>query len=208
MKNERDTNNKIKDMASKAGLKTDVIKEKYITNFNEYLKIFWNDAKENILEQAKTNPDVLKTDPMWTERIKTPDGLMDYIEAKDITFTAENYLQYPEINQMFLDMDPTQVTQSFHELYFAGIINEDNMRTYPHYSAMKEYLNTFEEEIQETLTPTNEMWVSKLKSDTYNYIKLVLSPEFQQESLGYAKTTDNMRVDLGLVISRDPIFVE
>ena len=195
-------------MASKAGLKTDVIKEKYITNFNEYLKIFWNDAKENILEQAKTNPDVLKTDPMWTERIKTPDGLMDYIEAKDITFTAENYLQYPEINQMFLDMDPTQVTQSFHELYFAGIINEDNMRTYPHYSAMKEYLNTFEEEIQETLTPTNEMWVSKLKSDTYNYIKLVLSPEFQQESLGYAKTTDNMRVDLGLVISRDPIFVE
>jgi hypothetical protein len=93
-------------------------------------------------------------------------------------------------------------------LYFSGIINEDNMRTYPHYTAMKNYLNTFEEEVQKTLTPTNEMWVSKLKDDTYNYIKLVMSPEFQEESTSYAKTLDNMRLDLGLVISRDPIFIE
>jgi hypothetical protein len=200
--------NKIKDMANKAGIKTEVIKEKYLDNFNDYIVGFWNEYKKDIIEQAKTNPDILKVDPFWMEKLKTAEGLQEYIVAKDVNITPDNLHQYPELNQMFLDIDPTNVNKSFAELYFSGIINEDNMRTYPHYMAMKNYLNSFEEEIQKTLTPQNEMWVAKLKDDTYNYIKMVLSPEFQNESTSYARTLDNMRVDLGLVISRDPIFIE
>ena len=73
---------------------------------------------------------------------------------------------------------------------------------------MKDYLKSYDVSLDDTLTITNEMWVDKLKSDTFNYIKLVLSPQFQEESLGYAKTLDNLRVDCGLVVTRDPIFVE
>ena len=195
-------------MASKAGLKTDVIHEKYVNGFNDYFKAFFEDAKKDILEKAKTSPEILKSDPIWNEKLKTVDGLMEYINSRDIDMTPETFMNYPEINQIFLDTDPEEVLKSFSDLYFAGIIDEDNMRSYPHYSSMKEYLKTFQQELDQTRTVTNEMWVTKLKDDTFNYIKLVLSPEFQKESLSYAKTTDNMRVDLGLVISRDPIFVE
>lgn len=208
LKSDRETINKIKDMASKAGLKTEVIKEKYIDNFNDYIIQFWNEFKKDIIDKAKTNPEILKVDPVWMEKLNTGEGLQEYILTKNVTITPENVHQFPELNQMFLDTDPSNVNKSFADLYFSGIINEDNMRTYPHYTAMKNYLNTFEEEVQKTLTPTNEMWVSKLKDDTYNYIKLVMSPEFQEESTSYAKTLDNMRLDLGLVISRDPIFIE
>jgi hypothetical protein len=171
-------------------------------------KPFFEDAKKDILEKAKTSPEILKSDPIWNEKLKTADGFMEYINSRDIDMTPETFMNYPEINQIFLDTDPEEVLKSFSDLYFAGIIDEDNMRSYPHYASMKEYLKTFQQELDQTRTVTNEMWVTKLKDDTFNYIKLVLSPEFQKESLSYAKTTDNMRVDLGLVISRDPIFVE
>jgi hypothetical protein len=200
--------NKIKDMASKAGIKTEVIREKYLDNFNDYIINFWNEFKKDIIEKAKTKPEMLKADPVWMEKLKTGEGIQDYLVAKNVTITADNYHDYPELNQLFLDTDPTNVNKSFADLYFSGIINEDNMRTFPHYTAMKNFLETFEEEIHKSLTPNNEMWVSKLKEDTYNYIKLVMSPEFQKESTSYASTIDNMRVDIGLVISRDPIFIE
>jgi hypothetical protein len=206
-KGEKDTKNKIKDMASKAGLKTEVIQEKYTNGFNQQFKDFFDEVKKNILEKAKTDPNTLKTDPNVMEKLKTPDGLLEFVSSRDMTITPETALNIPELNQMVLDTNPADMLKNFAELYFAGIIDEDRMRLYPHTMSMKDYLNNFEKELDETLTITNEMWVAKLKSDTYNYIKLVLSPEFEKKSLSYVTTTDNMRVDAGLVISREPILV-
>jgi hypothetical protein len=150
----------------------------------------------------------MKPDPYWVERLKHPLGFMEYLEHFDVDLTEETWYKYPEINQMLFDYDPAEITQGFTDLYLNGIMNEDGMRVKPHVHAMEEYLEEFEIEIDELHTVTNEMWVDKLKRDTLEYIKTVLDPKYQHWSTSYAKSEDNMRVDLGLCISRDPIFVE
>jgi hypothetical protein len=197
----------MKEMASRLGIKQEQIYNKYETSFNNYVKAYWNETKAEILEMAKKDPSMLKADPVWMEKLKDPDGFTEYVTHFEVDLSPETFHKYPELNRLFLDTDPEQAIQNFSDMYFNGLLNEERLRLYPHVSAMKEYLDTFEKELDETGTITNEMWVTKLKDDTYNYIKTVLDPEFQKESMSYAKTQDNMRVDIGLMVSRAPIFV-
>lgn len=199
---------KFKEFASKAGLKSEEFYAKYNQNFDNYLRQYMQEGKDTILEKAKENPEIMKSDPYWSEKVKTPDGFAQYLEHFDVDLSKDDWYKYPEINQILLNSKPEDISYGYHELYLHGMINEDKLRIEPHVQAMESYLKDYEAEIETTATANNEMWVEKLKKDTQSYINTVLDPKFQKWSTSYAKTTDNKRIDVGLLIHRDPIFLE
>ncbi len=208
LKIERENKSKIKDIASKSGLDTDSVYSEYNDGFNSALVNLLDEMKTIILQEGEKNPEILKADPVWMEKLKTHDGFLDYLEQKEVNITPENRFSFPEINQLYLNMDTSNIVKTFAELYFFGVYDEDMMRYLPHAESMKEYLSKFEQDANDASNIVNEMWVSKLKSDTFNYIKLVMSEDFKKASTSYAKTQDNFRIDVGLIITRDPIFLE
>jgi hypothetical protein len=197
---------RMKDIALRLGLPKDSLKANYVDRFNDHLKTFFKTLQDDIKARAADNPSLLKTNPEWEEKIKETEGFEDYIEEFDVDISEESFFKYPELNKLILEMKPDDILKNFPEMYLNGIMDEDKMRLEPHTSSMKEYLTQFEKDVDATQTINNEMWVDKLKRDTFLYIKTVLDPDFQKQSLSYSKTVDNMRVDVGLVISRDPIF--
>lgn len=199
---------KFKELSSKAGLQSDEFYNKYNQNFENYVRQFMQQEKSFIVEKAKENPEIMKCDPYWAEKIKTPDGFTQYLEHFDIDITKDDWYKYPELNQIFLNSKPEDITYGYNDLYLHGMLDEDKLRLDPHVQAMQEYLGEYDAELESTLTINNEMWVEKLKKDTLSYINTVLDPKFQTWSTSYAKTKDNKRVDVGLVIHRDPIFLE
>lgn len=199
--------NKMKEMALRMGLPKDTLKDKYSNSFNEYLKLFLIYLQDEIKARTTEDPSLLETSPEWEKKLENADGFLEYLDHFKIEMSEEKFGKYPEINKMILNLKPEEFVQNFSELYLNGVINEDKMRLEPHVNSMKDYLTHFEKDIEDTRTINNEMWVTKLKQDTFNYIKTVLNPEFQKQSVSYAKTNDNMRIDIGLVISRPPIFL-
>lgn len=197
----------MKDLAMKLGMPKESLQKKYANSFNDYLKTYLKELQAEVQLRGREDPSLLKADPEWNEKLKDPDGFMAYLDKMDVDLTPDTFYKYPEINKMILDMKPDELVQNFAEMYMNGIIDEDKMRLDPHVRAMRDYLPVYEEQLNETLTLNNDMWVAKLKADTLSYIKTVLDPAFQKQSISYAKTTDNMRVDVGLVICRDPIFL-
>lgn len=194
-------------MSLKLGIPKDSLYNKYGASFNVALKNYFEMLQGEIQIKGMEDPSVLKADPVWVEKLKTPDGFQEYLDRFEVDIKPDNFYKFPEINKMIMDIRPEDFPLNFSEMFLAGIVNEDKMRLEPHAYAMKEYLPVFDEQLEETRTINNEMWVTKLKEDTLNYIKTVLDPEWQKLSTSYAKTDDNMRVDVGLVISRDPIFL-
>ncbi len=205
---ERESKSKIKDIASKSGLNSESVYSQYNDGFNTALVSLLEEMKTMILEEGEKNPEILKADPVWMEKLKTYEGMVEYLEEKEVNITPENRFSFPEINQLYLNLDVSNIVKTFSELYFMGIYDEDMMRYLPHKDAMLDYLNKFEQDVNESSNIVNEMWVSKLKSDTFHYIKLVISDDFKKASTSYAKTEDGFRVDVGLIITRDPIFLE
>jgi hypothetical protein len=197
----------MEDLAIKLGLPKETLKDKYSNSFNEYLKVFLGGLQDEVKQKAAEDPSLLKVDPEWDEKLNDVQGFMDYLEKFEVNLSPETFYKYPEVNKMILEMKPDEFVQNFAQLYLNGIINEDRMRLDPHVNTMKNWSTKFEQQANDTLTINNEMWVTKLREDSLNYIKTVLSPEFKNLSLSYAKTEDNMRVDIGLAISRDPIFL-
>ncbi len=187
----------------------DSIKNQFVSSLETYAKVLFEELQNDIKKRAEENPDLLKVDPAKMNQLSNPDGFMDYMEENDVNFQdgPGDYYNFPELNKMILDLKPDEFNMSFGEMYLNGVISEDKMRLDPHVTAMKSYLPVFEQEIEDMRTINNEMWISKLKQDTYSYVRTVLSPEFAKESTSYVKTEDNMRVDVGLVITRDPIFL-
>jgi len=199
---------RFKELSAKAGLQSDEFYAKYNQNFENNLKQFMQEGKDLILEKGKENPEILKCDPYWLEKIKTPEGFLQYIEHFDVDIVGDDWYKYPEINHIILNTQSEEISYGYNELYLHGMLNEDKLRLDPHVQSMQEYLKDYEVEIDSTLTVNNEMWVEKLRQDTLSYINTVLDPNFQKWSTSYAKTTDNKRVDVGLIIHRDPIFLE
>jgi hypothetical protein len=199
---------RFKELSSKAGLQSDEFYNKYNQNFENYVRQYMQEEKDFLLEKAKENPEILKCDPYWAEKIKTPEGFTQYLEHFDVDLTSDDWYKFPEINNIILNTKSEEVTYGYNELYLHGMLNEDRLRLNPHVQAMQEYLGEYEAELDTTQTINNEMWVDKLKKDTLSYINIVLDPNFQKWSTSYAKTRDNKRIDVGLLIHRDPIFLE
>lgn len=207
IKSEKQLERRIHIMKSQTTLNVEEMNTLFQEKFRELMAEGVELLKETIKEKAKTNPDILKVDPEWMEKLKSPDGIEEYLYEKQVDFSDENFLTHPELNQLILNSKPEEYYMNFADLYFKGLINEDEMRLDPHVSSMKSYSVRYMEDIESTGTINNDMWQMRLKKDTESYIDTVLSKEFQEYSLSYARTLDNYRIDVGLVISRPPIFL-
>jgi hypothetical protein len=102
-----------------------------------------------------------------------------------------------------MDEDVKELT----ELYFQKKLNEDEIRIKLNLQTIDKIENTLEEACKEADSVQNFHIVDRFRSDMIEYINFVRSDKFKEESVTYAKTQDNMRIDFGLVISRPPIFL-
>ena len=93
------------------------------------------------------------------------------------------------------------------DLYFQKKLNEDDIRIKLNLQTVDKIEKNLESACLEAENVSNFHIVDRFKNDMLEYIKFARSDKFREESLSYAKTDDNMRVDFGLVISRPPIFL-
>lgn len=207
-KKESKLKEKFKEYKDKVGLDLYSIWQNLEVRYKEKKSKKLKEAQDKIREMAKTKPEILKTRPEVEKQLRTPEGYMKYLQEWRHELTdPEKRLYHPELNNIILSYDDKVYdNSSIAKFYLNGYLNEDEMRLNDHLHALLEYENEYEDEIEELKTINNEMWVDRLKLDTGRYILTVKDPEFQKWSLSYAQTEDKYRVDLGLAISRDPIF--
>jgi hypothetical protein len=108
-----------------------------------------------------------------------------------------------EIDLEAIDEEVKEVTN----LYFDKKLNEDEIRIKLHRQVIDRMESNLESACKEADNVQSYHIVDRFKNDMLEYIKFARSDKFREESLSYAKTQDNMRVDFGLVISRAPIFL-
>jgi hypothetical protein len=108
-----------------------------------------------------------------------------------------------EIDLEAIDEEVKEVTN----LYFEKKLNEDELRIKLHKQVVDRMESNLDNACKEADNVQSYHIVDRFKNDMLEYIKFTRSDKFREESLSYAKTQDNMRVDFGLVISRPPIFL-
>jgi hypothetical protein len=166
--------------------------------------------KDQLRELVKKDPSLIKADPELMDLLRMGEHYNEYFKRKNISSLTENeedLKKIPEIIKMFLETDESILGEEMDTIYFSGKMDEDNARLLPHVEAVMEFETEYEEEAEKVRSLNNHHWVENLKRDTKNYIDTVLSEQFQKYSTSYAKSLDNMRIDCGLVIHRDPIFL-
>jgi len=164
--------------------------------------------KQIILEEAKINPDILDYNPDIIEELKTGPGLEKFLNKHDIDVKIidEKYFNVPELNKIFLDYDENSGF-TYMDNYFNGFWNEDKLRYDTHIGLLKDFENMYEGDIDE-MADINELHLAEnSKKNIKEYIRNVRTDEFRKFSTSYAKSLDNFRIDVGLMISRPPIFL-
>lgn len=108
-----------------------------------------------------------------------------------------------EVDLEAIDEEVKEVT----DLYFQKKLNEDEIRINLH----REVINKMEINLDAACKEADNVHsyhiVDRFRNDMIEYINFARSDKFREQSLSYAKTEDNMRIDFGLVISRPPIFL-
>lgn len=173
----------------------------------QFVKGFMKNMKADILETAKTKPEILKYDPQLLEKLRSNYKAMeDFVKNNDVKIIDDKYFNVPELNQIFVSMNENS-DLSFSESYFMKAWNEDRLRYNIHMNLVDEFEQIYEEDIDEIID-TNEVHIGeRTKKFIQQYIKIVRTDHFKEYSTNYAKTADNYRVDVGLVVSRKPIFL-
>ena len=142
------------------------------------------------------------------EKIKTKEGLREYIKAKNVNFNLDPPNKHPELNMLFLNTDfLSKNKMSFSSQYYDNKVDEDKIRsTFGIKTALKleSKIDLYSEEMSDL---TNQHLVKEFKDETQLLVQTLKSPHFQEHATSYAKTADNMRIDIGLIISRPPIFL-
>ncbi len=108
------------------------------------------------------------------------------------------------------DVDLDKVDQEVNDItekYFEKKLDEDDLRIKLNNQVIDSIEKNLDAACQEADNVQSFHIVDRFKKDVTEYINFVRSDKFREESLSYAKTSDNMRVDFGLVISRPPIFL-
>lgn len=142
------------------------------------------------------------------EKIKTKDGFKEYIKAKNVNFKIDPPFKHPELNKLILETDYLVNNQmSFANQYYDNKLNEDKLRIGMGLKVVTVMENKMEKRLKALSDLRNEHLIKTFKFQTELFIDTVRSPNLHEHALNYAKTQDNMRVDLGLVISRPPIFL-
>jgi hypothetical protein len=162
--------------------------------------------KEEIINISKTKPEILKYDPELLKKLYNQEFLEEYLAKHDAKLIDEMYFSTPEFNQMFLNYDENS-DFTIADSYFMKSWNEDKVRYNIHMNLINEFEQTFEDDIDD-LIEFNDVHVGEnSKKAIREYIKMVRTDHFREYSTSYARTEDNYRVDIGLVISRKPIFL-
>jgi len=178
-----------------------------VENTKQLLRDFIKKMKKDILEEAKIKPEILKYDPVLFENLKNNYIEMEnFVKTNEIKIIDDKYFNIPELNQIFLSLNEN-ADLSISESYFLKAWNEDKLRYMIHMNLVDQFDKIYEEDIDEMLD-INEVHIGeRTKKFISDYIKIVKTDHFREYSTSYAKTMDNYRVDVGLVISRRPIFL-
>jgi hypothetical protein len=161
-----------------------------------------------ILEEAKKRPEILDYNPDIIEELKTGPGLEKFLKKFDIEVKIidEKYFNVPELNKIFLDYNENS-GYTYMDNYFNGFWNEEKIRYETHMGLINDFERIYEGDIDE-MTEINEIHIGEnSKNSIREYLRNIRTDEFKQYSTSYAKTLDNYRIDIGLVISRAPIFL-
>ena len=183
-------------------LKLDVERNK------EVLKDEIRRQKKLILEEAKKKPEILDYNPDIIEELKTGPGMEKFLKKHNlkVKIIDELYFNVPELNKIFLDYNE-ESGLTYTDNYFNGFWNEDKIRHETHMGILEDFEQIYEGDIDE-MAEINEIHIAEnTKKFIGEYIRNVRTDEFKNYSLSYAKSLDNYRVDIGLVISRRPIFL-
>jgi hypothetical protein len=161
-----------------------------------------------IIEEAKKRPEILDYNPDIIDELKTGPGLERFLKKFeiDVKIIDELYFNVPELNKIFLDYDLNSGF-SYMENYFSGFWSEDKFRYDTHMGIINDFERIYEGDIDE-MVEVNEIHIGEnTKTSIREYLRNVRTDEFKEYSLSYAKSIDNYRIDIGLVISRPPIFL-
>ena len=204
MKYEKDIERRMLAEETKSNIKN--LKQNF-EKTKQIVKNYMNEMKEEILEEAKTKPEILKYDPVLYEKLKNNYLAMEeFVKNNDIQIIDDKYFNFPELNQIFLSMNENN-DLSYSESYFMKAWDEDRLRYSIHMNLVDEFEQVYEEDIDD-MVDTNEVHIGeRSKKSIEQYIKIVRTDHFKEYSTSYAKTSDNYRVDVGVVISRRPIFM-
>lgn len=165
--------------------------------------------KEEIKKLSETNRDVLKYDPEKLKRLRTSKGMTEYLkETLGEKFEKDVELKdMPEMCVLLSEMDENDLLLDFPQLYWLNKIDEDRIKTNVMKEVCESMLEDYEEKADSLKNVGNLHLVEQMKRDTKKFCDTVLHQNFHEHCISYVKSMDNMRIDCGLVISRDPIFL-
>jgi hypothetical protein len=115
----------------------------------------------------------------------------------------ENEKKIKDIDLEAVDQEVNEIT----EQYFQKKLNEEELRIKLGRQVIDNIEKNLDMACKEADNVQNFHIVDRFRKDMIEYINFTRSDKFKEESVSYAKTGDNMRVDYGLVISRAPIFL-
>ena len=202
MKYEKDIDRRILAEETKSNLKNmkqDMEKSRLI--LREHIR----KMKKDILKAAETKPEILQIDKVLYEKLKYGECMEELLKTYTPNIIDDMYFDKPELNQLFLDYDENS-DMSICESYFMKVMDEDKLRYEIHLGLAGDFEKIYDEDIDD-MVDYNEIHIgNRTKKHFEDYFKIIKTDEFREYSTSYAKTEDNYRVDLGLVISRKPIF--
>ncbi len=204
MKYEKDIEKRMLAEETKSNLKN--LKQN-LDKSRETLREIIKSLKQEIIEIAKTKPEILKYNPEVFENItKNQKEMEKFVSKNDIKIIDEKYFNVPEINQIIVSLNENY-DPSIMESYFLKAWNEDQLRYGIHRSLVDEFETIYEDDIDQMID-VNEIHIGeRAKKHIKDYIKIVKTDHFREYSTTYARSQDNYRIDVGLVISRKPIFL-
>lgn len=172
----------------------------------ELLKKYIRDLKTNLLKESEKKPEILQYDPELYKKLSQPQGLEEFFKKYKPKIIDNSYFDKPELNKKIIDYDEN-AELSLTESYLMNVFNEDEFRYNIHMDIVNDFEKIYQGDINE-MVEYNEVHIGeRTKKQFKEYIKLVRTDQFREYSTSYAKTVDNYRVDVGLVISRKPIFL-
>jgi hypothetical protein len=172
-----------------------------------------------IRAEAEKDPSILQPDPVWMKKLETPEGIEEYLNTrfpnwKEIDFESESckdlkvdLKKFPELCVKLLNASDEYFFSDIHDFYWHGLLDEDTMRLDPMINMAKNWLNNKTAGVEESENYMNIHWYEKYLQDTENFCNTILTDKYREYSLSYSKTEDNLRIDLGLIISRPSIFL-
>lgn len=118
--------------------------------------------------------------------------------------------KYNHLVQSYIDnilSEEEKESLSAVDAYFTKRTSEEEIKL----AIMEEVAEYMEENLEKSIEQVEEIrnvqLTQRFRRNVLSFIDIIKSDKFKEAVCSYAKTTDNMRVDVGLIMSRPPIFL-